>query len=239
MSLAENQSIESDQIIEYLENHPEFFNKNPTVLCKLVIPHQVNRNVSSLMEYQSIFLKDQNRNIYKERENLVKKLEYERKLANAAHKLILELQASSSPDQLYEISFKWLKNYYSANRLVLIIIGNPDSSFNNSDLRGLEKNSKLEFMFTEIFYRNKPLCNSLQEEHLGALFGEEIDRIKSTVLLPFSSHARRVLLVLGSYKTDRYIAGFKLDLLFLISRIISMKLDLLLAENTCQKKPAA
>jgi len=87
-------------------------------------------------------------------------------------------------------------------------------------------------MFTEFFYRNKPLCDSLQEEHLAALFGEEIEQIKSTILLPFSNHARRALMALGSYKTDEYAVGFRLELLVLIQQIIIMKLDSLLADNT-------
>jgi len=58
-------------------------------------------------------------------------------------------------------------------------------------------------MFSELFYRGQPLCGSLQEEHLKALFGANSKIIKSTVLLPFAGDGWQELLVLGSRLDNR------------------------------------
>jgi uncharacterized protein YigA (DUF484 family) len=68
-------------------------------------------------------------------------------------------------------------------------------------------------MFTELFHHNKPLCDSLQTEHIEALLGAEIESIHSTVLIPVQQSDWHGLLVLGSTMQDQYSHGFKIDLL--------------------------
>ncbi|NIQ15196.1 MAG: DUF484 family protein, partial [Candidatus Dadabacteria bacterium] len=53
-------------------------------------------------------------------------------------------------------------------------------------------------MFTEIFHRNKPLCGSLQEEHIKTLFGNQENSINSTILIPLQQQKWQGLLVIGS-----------------------------------------
>jgi len=107
MSPVDKLSFEPDQIIEYLAKHPDFFNKNTDVLRNLMIPHQVNKNVYSLTGHRLTFLKNQNREITREREDLVNLLEYERKLTETVHKVIIKLRSSNSLDQLHKILSKW------------------------------------------------------------------------------------------------------------------------------------
>ena len=76
-------------------------------------------------------------------------------------------------------------------------------------------------MFTEIFHRKNPLCDSLQEEHIEALFSENNKPIQSTVLIPLQQVGWKGLLALGSYLHNRYSRGFEIDLLVYLSHIMS------------------
>jgi uncharacterized protein len=222
--------IRPDEINKYLHDHPDFFYNFPDVLHRLIIPHRVNKNVSSFIEYQAASLRKQLRKVNESIEQYIKLLEMNRKLVYGLTGLLSNLQSTKSLEQLYGALLDWLEKYYSANRVLLIIFGKPYLPSSHPDCRCLGSNSKLKFMFTEIFHRNKPLCGSLQEEHLCALFGQNSHQIKSTILLPYEDYSRQVLMVLGSYKTDRYSYGFEMEMLKLTYQFINLCLGNLITD---------
>ncbi len=60
MGLVKNYSENTEEIIKYLKNNPEFFTKHPEILQELKIPHETGENVSSLIEHQVIRLRQKN-----------------------------------------------------------------------------------------------------------------------------------------------------------------------------------
>lgn len=224
MSLVKNLSGTPEEIVEYLRNHPDFFVLHPELISDLVIPHTTEGNVASLIEYQVARLRQQLADLQNEVNDIESGSTADRKFAAGIHALSLNLFTCTSPDQLYHCLQKGLKTFYSADRMLLLLFAKPEAPVNSSDLHFMDSNSKLRFMFTEIFHRNKPLCGSLQEEHLIELFERDIDSIKSTVLLPMDHTHWQGLLVLGSYEQNRYGHGFELDLLVFLKDIIYYKI---------------
>ena len=220
MSLVKNLSGTTGAIVEYLRNHPDFFVLHPELIPDLVIPHTTEENVTSLIEYQVSRLRQQ----FADLQRIVHEIESgstgDRKFASSIHALSLELLACTSLVKLYKCLRTRLKTYYSADMVLLLLFSKFDASENCSGIHFMDSSSKLKFMFTEIFHRNKPLCGSLQEEHLHELFDGDIDTIKSTVLLPMDHAYWQGLLVLGSQKPDCYSHGFELDLLVYLKDIV-------------------
>lgn len=208
------------EIIEYLGNHPDVFVQHPELLSGLNIPHAASRNVASLIEYQVIHLRQE----LDELRNTLARMEFDsdhhKKLVSNSHALALELIAAENPHDLYNSLRRDLKTYYSADSVLLLIFTRVKTIANHAGLRFYNSSSSLRFMFSELFHRSQPLCGSLQEEHLRALFGGNSDIIKSTVLLPCSGDGWQELLVLGSHTDNRYSHGLELDLLRFINDII-------------------
>ena len=231
ISLVKNLSGTTGAIVEYLRNHPDFFVLHPELIPDLIIPHTTEGNVTSLIEYQASRLRQQ----FSELQSIVDEKESgsagNRKFASGIHALSLELLACTSPDALYSYLQKGLKTHYSENRVLLLLFSKPDAPENHRGMRFMDSNSKLRFMFTEIFHRNKPLCGSLQEEHLVELFECDIDSIKSTVLLPMDHTHWQGLLVLGSHEQNRYSHGFELDLLVFLKDIVYFKIHSFTADT--------
>ena len=233
MSLVKNLSGTPEEIVEYLRNHPDFFVLHPELIPDLIIPHNTEENVASLIEYQVSRLRQQLANLEYTVNEIQSGSTADRKFSSSIHALSLDLFACASPNQLYHCLQKGLKTYYSADRMLLLLFAKPEAPVNSSDMHFMDSNSKSRFMFTEIFHRNKPLCGSLQEEHLVELFERDMDLIKSTVLLPMDHVCWQGLLVLGSYEQNRYGHGFELDLLVFLKDIVYFKIHSFMADMKC------
>ena len=121
-----------------------------------------------------------------------------------------------------------MKLFYGADRTLLFIFGDDEKLTSYPDLKFIKENSKLQFMFTELFHRNKPLCDSLQEEYLRKLFEGEYEQIKSTAIIALDNKDWQGLLVLASHETNRYTQGPELELLVYIKDVLQLMLGKLI-----------
>lgn len=225
MSLVKNAVTNPQEIIDYLRKHPDFFVEHPEVLSSLNIPHiTYGDNISSLVEYQIIRLRQQLIGLHENKGVLEQLSDKNKKFTAGIHALSLQLLSSENLNDFYIIMSKGFKNLYSANRVLLLIFKNVPLNSHHPDMRFLASSSNLNFMFTELFHRYKPLCDSLQEEYLQLLFAEEYETVKSTVIVPIMNDSWQGLLILASNETNRYRQGTGLDMLVYIKDIIQLML---------------
>ncbi len=86
-------------------------------------------------------------------------------------------------------------------------------------------------LFRELFSRDRPLCDSLQDEHLRLLFGASARTVRATLLVPIVRSEWEALLVLGSYSADRYAAGPSLSFLRCICEVYAAQLEEILRQD--------
>jgi len=238
MALTKDLPDSPEDIVEYLRNHPDFFVEHTDILSELNIPHDTpgqlasTGNVASLIEHQVAQLRHENSSL---NENLGKSEEdvaHQRKLAKTTHDLSLQLMKVDSLKALNDLLSTSLKKHHHAERFLFLVFKIPVDSEYCSGIRFLEANSKLAFMFTELFHHNKPLCDSLQSEHLDALFGimDDAEPIRSTALIPVQQSDWHGMLVLGSKKQDQYCHGFEMDLLNYITMISAALIENIVSE---------
>lgn len=220
MSLVKNHVPDSGEIIDYLRGHPDFFVKHPELLAGLKIPHMTDENVPSLIEYQVKRLREQVNTLQRQKEQLEQHTGLNRGLAENIHQLSLQLLSSANLNELYCNLCQGLKTFYSADRVLLLLFARTGKITAYSDMKFMSPRCRLKFMFTELFHRGKPLCDSLQEEHLNVLFVKNVASIKSTVLLPMNHKSWQGLLILGSGEANRYRHGFDLELLVYLRDIL-------------------
>ncbi|MGH8119600.1 MAG: DUF484 family protein [Gammaproteobacteria bacterium] len=208
-------------ITGYLDAHPDFFVQRPELLSRLILPHVTGGNVASLIEYQVSKLREE----LDELHHGISRREYDaalhRRLIAEIHALCLKILAAQSLQDLHKMLRRDLKSCYSADKVLLLIFARARSGTHQEGLKLHDPGSSLCFMFAELFHRGKPLCGSLQEEHLRALFGANCEEIKSTVLLPYAGAGWRELLVLGSSTENRYSHGLELELLFFLNNMLN------------------
>ena len=236
MALSKDLPDSPEDIIKYLRNHPDFFVEHTDILSELNVPHGTTANIASLIEYQVAQLRQENANLNKNLEKSEEVVLHQRELANDVHSLSLRLMQIDSLETLNDLLSRSLKKFYHAKRFLFLVFQKPGNCKDYSSIHFLEANSKLSFMFTELFHHNKPLCDSLQAEHIEALFQAETESIHSTALIPVQQSGWLGLFVLGSKVQDQYSHGFEMDLLKYITMISSALVESIVFKDNSNKQ---
>lgn len=214
--------IPPPEIVAYLEAHPEFFARYPDLLERLELPHISSRNVASLLAYQVQGLRRELDDLRHQLAREAQKAVSQRQLGHDMHALVLALLQAQNAAGVMQALRRALQDLYDADQLRLLIFAHTREALPVADVRVLEPASALGRMFTELYRRGKPLCGSLQEEHLQALFGAAAGSIRSTVLLPRVTAQHTQLLALGSCQAGRYGLGPELDLLEFLNTLLGV-----------------
>ena len=225
MTSVKKTTTDTEQIIDYLLQHPDFFIHHEALLNRLEIPHQTGPEVSSLLEYQVKKLQQENESMKKSARLLQQAHNDKHKLIRNIFELSLALYQAEGPDKVYEILNKGLGNLYSADYVHVIIFNNNYIKNSGRCFRYINPDSKIRFMFTELFNRNKALCDSLPAEYIQMLFAEDAELIRSTVLVPMNNDDWQGLMVLGSRQRDIYHYGLEIELLENICRVLTHRID--------------
>ncbi|MFB3090529.1 MAG: DUF484 family protein [Gammaproteobacteria bacterium] len=241
MALSKDLADSPEDIIKYLRNHPDFFVEHTDILSELNLPHDTGNvasptNVASLIEYQIAQLRFENASLNNNLEKSEEDVLHQRELVNNVHDLSIQLMQVDSLETLNDLLSKSLKRFYKAEQFLFLIFQKPVACKDSSNIRFLEANSKLAFMFTELYHHNKPLCDSLQTEHIEALFQAETESIHSTALIPVQQSAWHGLFVLGSKVQDQYSHGFKIDLLRYITMISAALVESIVFKDSSKKQ---
>lgn len=216
-------------VIDYLESNPDFFLDNPNLLSKLNIPHISGRNITSLIEYQVDHFRKDEQLLKTQIEALIKNKERYDNLSEEANKLTLALMDETNIETLYDKFFHFFKCEYQCSHLLVFFFFEKRPRRDYRNLRFKPIHSKLRHLFSGLYNVNKPLCDSLPSEYIDILFGDESQKIKSTVSLPISNQEPLGLFILGSQQYNAYRQGFSINLLNHLKNVFVKQCNSLLA----------
>lgn len=219
----ENTEITEQQVIDYLEQHPNFFQHHEKLLAGLNIPHECGGAVS-LVEHQLRTLREQNQQMKHKLHELVEVARENDRLSERILRLTLSLMASSSlEDCLYAIEDILLNEFHADIINFKLFDNNGTVSAIKSDAALTPHQEELS-LFSGFFKTARPLCGRIRKDQLDFLFGERADDIASTVLLPLGSQASLGMLAIGSHDPDHYHPGMGTMFLQQLSTLISTAL---------------
>ena len=229
----------SQDVVDYLRAHPDFFTHHPDLLMDLSVPHALGFGAVSLIERQVGLLRRQNRDLRIRLTEEEARDKRQQILIRRIHDLSLRILKADHPRSIYVLLRDYLVQEYHAKRIGLYLFGFPASIPSFEGLRFFAADAKLKFMFAAILEHDEPLCDSLQDEHIKALFQENIGTIHSTVLVPLGRRGWDGLLALGSSEWGRYRHGLPLDLLVFVAGLFSIRLDAWLQQGragACERR---
>ena len=218
-TLSQREDI-TEVIVNYLKNHPDFFREHAYLLRDLNIPHAAGRGVTSLIERQVALLRNQIKMLEQDGNTRDSKSRQERILATSAYSLAIEVLSGNSLDGLYRSLQRFLVKYGIADMFKLFIFSDHSLEYSIPDITFLHRQANLKLMFIELINRHKPLCGSLQDEHIKLLFGKQSREIRSTLIIPLARSRWDGLFVLGSPTRGRYAYGNELDTLIFITNVV-------------------
>lgn len=147
-----------------------------------------------------------------------------KQLLAAGRTLIKALFESTDPHaQLTLLRTYWADCYHTPFSL-LYTFSDPVLPFAQDGLVCLGRHDRRRALFLQLFHHDRPLCDSLQDEHLQLLFGSSATSVRSTLLIPITQPGWDGLMVLGSTERDRYQQGPALSQVLCLHEVLAQRL---------------
>jgi uncharacterized protein len=225
MSVQEEENLEAntvteDMVSDYLKDNPDYFNEHPEILSELKIPHESGSAVS-LVERQVTVLREQNDQARKRLHELIEIARQNEDLARRMHQLALTLMDADDPKDIFNTLYENLKKNFRADRVVVRLFANPSfvDSFATDEFAGREVTE--QSLFRSIIDKRMPLSGRMKRQQQVFLFGDEGDKIASSVMLPLHGEGWGGILSIGSFDAERFQPGMGVELLANLGEILS------------------
>jgi len=217
----EQQLITSNQVADYLQQHPEFFQEHLALLENMSIPHPSGNAVSLISKQLELF-----RGKHKELENqLTALIDIARDNDTSfsrMHELTLSLMESKTVEDVVANFDKVVADCFLADfSSIRIIKDNTESAI--SHLFVSKDDDNLQHFDTEL-KNNKSKCGRPTLAQARFLFGETGLEVKSCAIIPMIFNNLKGLIAVGSREETRF--HYSMGTLFLtqMSEVIGTRL---------------
>lgn len=211
---------EEDAIADYLREHPDFFDRHPSLLEDLVIPHSCGGAVS-LVEYQVSVLRDQVHEMRRRIQSLANNARDNEALSQRLHQLTLSLVECGRLDEVLTSLYQAMEDDFKADFAAIRLFAEPVSKSDQGLGELVGAGSDARSLFAQVLSSSKPMCGHLKEEQREFLFEEHASEVASGALLPLGDRERFGVLAIGSRDAQRFHPGMGTIFLRQLGEIVS------------------
>jgi uncharacterized protein YigA (DUF484 family) len=209
----DTETLDEDQVAEYLQDHPDFFEDHDVLLSGMKIPHRTGGAVS-LVERQVSTLRQKNLQLERKLRDLVEVAHSNDALSDKVHDLATKLLAAGSRAQAVKAAEELLRSSFSVDHAVLVLfetdtVGefDPGQRF----LRLVERNDKAMGAFRTFIESGQARCGLIRDSQRDFLFGSDADQVGSAALIPLGENTVTGFLAIGSRDIDYFHPGKSMD----------------------------
>lgn len=220
-SKSENVEITEQEVVAYLEKHPDLLQKHDALLEIMQVPHNAGSGMISLIERQVEVLREKNSSQEDRLNVLINNAHINEELTEKLHRYSLHLSSTSGLAELVQGASEDLCKLFDIDAVSIHI--KPEYQGENlqtSNLSDKAYTAILDSMGTD-------LCschNELDDELMVSLFGEEASRLKSCALLALDAPHRIGLIALGSADQSRFMPAMGTLILTRLGELFSAAL---------------
>ncbi|MDR9437847.1 MAG: DUF484 family protein [Thiohalophilus sp.] len=216
------------EIVSYLRDNPDFFERHLDLLADMLLPHQPQGAVS-LIERQVSVLRDQKQELKQRLQQLTEYARQNEDLSSRLNKLILDLLDADDFETLLTLIQQRLKSDFEADAVVIRLFNSGAPVLKaHPDL--MDWSEPALGAFEKVINGRKPVCGSLKPGQLDALFNDYADVVRSAALIPLveseSSKQCVGLLAIGSQDPQRFRANMGTLFLSHLSHVLTRILKL-------------
>ena len=200
------EKISEQDVVEYLRQHPDFFESQVPLLTELSIPHVVGGKAVSLVERQVQVLRSNNKKLKKQLDDLVHIARDNDKLSRQINKLVLRIMAANSLTELFGLLQESLRRDFAADAVALRLMIKADDSVERNEW--VKNPVEMRKLFEKFIKESRPVCGRLKQAQREFLFEGMAQKVASVAMLPITIEGQGVgLLAIGSYNEQRFRAG--------------------------------
>ena len=197
------EKIGAHEVASWLRRHPTFLKQFPDLSLTLVVPRD-DGPTASLASYQLEVLRDKNRELSRRLADLAANAQINERLAVRTHQLTLALMKQrTAADTLRAMAASLEEDF--AGDLVRLVVLHPVEGIEQAPwLQVLSEDSPKLAAFRDCLKDGEPICGRLHPEKNAVLYGERVDEVQSSALLPLPGIG---LIAVGSHDGNRFYPG--------------------------------
>lgn len=210
-------------IQDYLEAHPDFFERHSTLLGQLELPHGAGGAVS-LVERQVSMLRQKELKLERQLKELIEVARANDVLSAKIHELTLQLFATKDLQASVKAIEEAMRSGFGADHAILVLFGDPDA-FGDIDagrfFHAIDRSDGALGPFDTFLNGSGPRCGQIRDSQRDFLFHDDADEVGSVAMVPLGDKAQIGFLAIGSADADRFHPGMSIDYLARVGDLIA------------------
>lgn len=213
-------NLADKDVVQYLFQNADFFQKYPDLLTELKIPHETGQAVS-LVERQVEVLREKNQEISKRLHEMIEIARQNEELARRMHQLVLTLMDAGDIRDIFPTLYDNLRKNFHADRVITRLFAEPAFIDMESGEEFVGKDHEMYHLFAALIKQRQPLCGRLKHQQQVFLFGDDGQDIQSAVMVPLRGESWSGILAIGSHDEARFQPGMGVELLANLGEVLS------------------
>jgi uncharacterized protein YigA (DUF484 family) len=214
-------SVDDPAVTQYLQQHPDFFERHPQLLTRLRLQHPRNGTTISLIERQVDVLREKHADLEQKLVDFVRVARANDQLAGKIHGFTRRLLRASNRAEVLALVEASLRDDFDAFHSVLVLPGAGGEELLSRFLKGVAIDDPQWQSFGTLLESGKPRCGQVRDSQREFLFGADAGGVGSVALVPLMGLVPPALLALGSADRDRFHPGMSTDFLSRMGELIA------------------
>lgn len=210
----------------HLKTNPDFFERHPSILQSLQLPH-ASGDAISLIERQVSMLRQKELKLERQLKELISVARDNDVLASKIHQMTLQLLSATDLKGTVVAIEEAVRAGFSADQALLVLFGDP-KLFEDVDagrfFRAIERNDAALKPFSTFLASKNPRCGQVRDAQMDFLFRDDAGEIGSVALIPLDPKSEIGFLAIGSCDSDRFHPGMSIDFLARVGDLVAAAL---------------
>ena len=214
-------------VTDYLHTHPDFFERNTSLLAKLRLPHLRETGATvSLVERQVEVLRERNQSLEHKLKDLVDVARSNDALAVRIHRLSQRLMRARTLQETIDAVETSLREDFEAMHSVLVLFLEEARSLQPTGrfLRACDPAGEDVKTFESLLQSGRPRCGQIRDAQRDYLFGKNAVEIGSAALTPLGPKGELGILVIGATDIERFHPAMSTEFLSRIGELVTYAL---------------
>lgn len=219
--------VSEESIAEYLRSHPDFFERNLSLLSGLRLPHRTTGGAVSLVERQVDVLRQRNLAMESRLKELLEVARSNDRLAARIHSLALLLMRARNREDVIDGLEQQLREGFAVDQAALVLFDSvPHMAGGHPGfVRVVHREDPAIGPFKSFLQNSAPRCSRVRDVQRDFLFGAGAD-IQSVALVPIGPRSEYGFLAIGSRNPDHFHPAKSSDFLARLGELVACALSL-------------